>query len=95
MSWAVGSGTEGSGTGRWPGRCRDIETIDLDTAHKAVCTWLDEHEDGTLARMVDELKNLFPEGPEEMAVVLRDMMAAELRRRTQPGTASPVAGVPR
>jgi hypothetical protein len=72
-----------------------MEKIDLDAARKAVCAWLDEHNDGTPAQMADELKHRYPDHPEEMAVVLRGMMAAELRRRTQPGTAAPTAGVPR
>lgn len=72
-----------------------MEKIDLDTVRKAVCAWLDEHKDGTLAQMADELKHQYTDHPEEMAVVLRGMMAAELRRRTQPGTAAPGAGVPR
>lgn len=68
---------------------------DLDAARKAVCAWLDGHKDGTLAQMADELKHRYSDHPEEMAIVLRRMMAAELRRRTQPGTALPTAGVPR
>ena len=83
------------GDGRWLVRYRDMEKIDLDAARKAVCAWLDEHQDGTLAQMADELKHRYPEYPEEMAVVLRGMMAAELRRRTQPGTAAATAGVSR
>ena len=79
----------------WPVRYRDMEKIDLDAARKAVCAWLDEHKDGTLAQMADELEHRYPDYPEEMAVVLRGMMAAELRRRTQPGTAASTAGVPR
>jgi hypothetical protein len=71
-----------------------MEKIDLDAARRAVCAWLDEHKDGTLAQMADELTHCYPDYPDEMAVVLRGMMAAELRRRTQPGTAAPTAGVP-
>jgi hypothetical protein len=67
-----------------------MEKIDLDAARTAVCAWLDGHKDGTLA-----LKHRYPDHPEEMAIVLRGMMAAELRRRTQPGTAAPTGGVPR
>ena len=74
----------------WPVRCRDMGKIDLDVASKAVCVWLDEHQDGTLAQMADELKHRYPDYPERMAVVLRGMMAAELRRRTQADTASTV-----
>ncbi len=73
----------GSGTGRWLVRYRDMENIDLDAARKAVCAWLDEHTDGGLGQMADELKHRYPDYPEEMAIVLRGMMAAELRRRTQ------------
>ena len=65
-----------------------MEKIDLDAARKAVCAWLDEHQGGTLAQMVDELKHRHSDHPEDMAIVLRGMMAAELRRRTQPDTAS-------
>jgi hypothetical protein len=72
-----------------------MEKIDLDAARRAVCAWLDKHQDGTLAQMADELKHRYPDHPEEMAVVLRGMMAAEMRRRTQPGTAADTAGVPR
>jgi hypothetical protein len=53
-----------------------------------------QHQDGTLAQMADELKHRYPEHPEEMAVVLRGIMAAELRR-TQPDTAARAAGTPR
>ncbi len=81
--------------GRWQVSYRDMENVDLGAARKAVCAWLDEHQGGTLAQMVDELKHRYPNYPEEMAVVLRGMMAAELRRRTQPGTAAAIAGVPR
>lgn len=70
-----------------------MEKIDLDAARKAVCAWLDEHKDDTLAQMAEELKHRYPAYPEEMAVVLRGMMAAELRRRTQPGAASTAIGV--
>jgi hypothetical protein len=69
-------------------RYRDMEVIDLGAARKAVCTWLDEHHDGTLAQMADDLKSRYPAHPDEMAIVLRGMMAAELRRRTRPETRS-------
>ena len=78
----------GSGVGRWGMRYRDMEKIDLDAARKAVCAWLDEHQDGTLAQMAEDLKWRYPAYPDEMAVVLRGMMAAELRRRTRPGSVS-------
>lgn len=71
-----------------------MEKIDLDATRTAVCLWLDEHHDGTLAQMVNELEHRYPDCPEEMAVVLRGMMAAELRRRTQPSAAASTAGVP-
>jgi hypothetical protein len=54
----------------------------LAAIRKAVCVWLDEHQDGTLAQMVDELRHRYLDCPEEMVVVLRGIMAAELRRRT-------------
>jgi hypothetical protein len=69
-------------------RYLDMERIDLDAARKAVCAWLDEHQYGTLAEMTDELKWHYPAHPDEMAVVLRGMMAAELRRRTRPENVS-------
>lgn len=65
-------------------RYRELEAIDLDAARKAVRAWLDEHQDGTLAQMADDLKYRYPAHPDDMAVILRGMMAAELRRRTRP-----------
>jgi len=65
-------------------RYRELEAIDLDAARKAVCAWLDENRDGTLAQMAEDLKYRYPEHPDDMAVILRGMMTAELRRRTQP-----------
>jgi hypothetical protein len=69
-------------------RYRDLEAIDLDAARKAVCVWLDEHQDGTLGQMAEDLKRRYPAHPDEMAVILRGMMAAELRRRTRPESGS-------
>jgi hypothetical protein len=69
-------------------RYRDMGAIDLDAARKAVCAWLDEHQGGTLAQMAEDLKCRYPAHPDEMAVILRGMMAAELRRRTRPGIIS-------
>jgi hypothetical protein len=65
-----------------------MEAIDLDAARKAVCAWLDEHQDGTLAQMAEDLKCRYPAHPDEMAVILRGMMAAEQRRRTRPVSGS-------
>ena len=65
-----------------------MEAIDLGAARKAVCAWLDEHQGGTLAQMAEDLKYRFAVHPDEMAVILRGMMAAELRRRTWPQTGS-------
>ena len=65
-----------------------MEAIDLDAARKAVCAWLDEHQGGTLAQMAEDLKYYYPAYPDDMAVILRGMMAAELRRRTQSGSVS-------
>jgi len=76
-------------------RYRDREKLDLGAVRRAVCAWLDEHQAGILAEMADNLKRDYPDCPGEMAVVLRGLMAAELRCRTQPGVASPPAGVPR
>ena len=69
-------------------RYRDIEAIDLDAARKAVCAWLDEHQGGTLAQMAEDLKGRYPAHPREIAMILRGMMAAELRRRTRPESGS-------
>jgi hypothetical protein len=69
-------------------RYRDLEGIDRGAARTAVCAWLDEHQDGTLAQMAEDLKRRYPAHPDEMAVILRGMMAAELRRRTRPQTGS-------
>jgi hypothetical protein len=38
--------------------------------------------------MADDLKHRYPAHPDEMAIILRGMMAAELRRRTRPETCS-------
>jgi hypothetical protein len=65
-----------------------MERIDLGAARKAVCAWLDEHQGGTLAQMAEDLKWRYPAYPDEMAAVLRGMMAAELRRRTRPESGS-------
>lgn len=68
-----------------------MESIDLDAARKAVSAWLDEHQDGTLAQMAENLKYRCAHDSEEMAVVLRGIMSAELRRRTIPQAASIVS----
>ena len=59
-----------------------MESVDLDAARIAVREWLDRHSAGTLAQMAEDLKTSYPDYPDEMAIVLRGMMAAELRRRT-------------
>jgi hypothetical protein len=69
-------------------RYRDLESIDVGAARKAVCAWLDEHQGGTLAQMAEDLKCRCPAHSDEMAVILRSMMAAELRRRTRPKSGS-------
>jgi hypothetical protein len=90
----------GGGGGAVPGgarhtmRYRDVEAIALDAAREAVCAWLDEHQGGTLAQMAEDLKRRYPAHPDEMAVILRGMMAAELRRRTRPAS-GPTGGVSR
>jgi hypothetical protein len=61
-----------------------MERVDLAAARSLVSTWLDEHPSGSLAQMANELKENYPAFPDEMAIVLRGMMAAELRRRTSP-----------
>jgi hypothetical protein len=65
-------------------RYRDIEHVDLAAARQLVSAWLDEHSDGSLEQMASDLKGNYPHFPEDMAVVLRGYMAAELRRRTSP-----------
>jgi hypothetical protein len=75
-------------------RYREIEATDLGAARKAVCAWLDEHHGGTLAQMAEDLKCRYSAHPEEMAVILRGMMAAELRRRTRSDSVS-TGGAPR
>ena len=61
-----------------------MEVIDLGAARKAVCVWLDEHQGGALAQMAEDLRHRYPAHPDEMAVILRGIMAAELRRRIRP-----------
>lgn len=61
-----------------------MENVDLHTARQAVSAWLDEHPSGSLAQMANDLKGNYPDFPDEMAVVLRGMMTAELRRRVTP-----------
>jgi len=62
-----------------------MERVDQDAARRLVSAWLDEHTDGTLEQMADELKQNYPPAHQkDMAVVLRGMMGAELRRRTSP-----------
>ena len=78
MERAAGSGGDGGSPGGGAMRYRDMEAIDLVAARKAVCAWLDEHQDGTLAQMAEDLKCRYPAHPDEMAVILRGMM----RRRT-------------
>jgi hypothetical protein len=73
-------------------RYRDMEAIDLGAARRAVCAWLDAHQGGTLAQMAEDLRRRYPAHPDEMAVILRGMMAAELRRRIRPQS-SPTGGV--
>jgi hypothetical protein len=73
-------------------RYRDLEAVDLGAARKAICAWLDEHQGGTLAQMAEDLKRRYPAHPDEMAVILRGMMAAELPRRTRPETGSAGGG---
>lgn len=65
-----------------------MEAIDLGAARKAVCAWLDEHQGGTLAQMAEDLKRHYQAYPDGMAVILRGMMAAELRRRIRPESVS-------
>jgi hypothetical protein len=64
-------------------RYRDMERVNLAAARQLVTGWLDTHTDGSLEQMTSDLKGNYPH-PEDMAVVLRGMAAAELRRRTSP-----------
>jgi len=75
-------------SGRWTMRYRDMDAIDLAAARKAVCAWLDEHQGGALAQMAEDLECRYPAHPDEMAVILRGMMGAELRWRPRPGIIS-------
>ena len=59
--------------------------VDLDAVRRLVSDWLDEHTSGTLEQMTSDLKGNYGDHAEDMAVVMRGMMAAELRRRTSPG----------
>jgi len=61
-----------------------MERVDLAAARRLVRTWLDEHPSGSFTQMADQLKEHYPAFPDEMAIVLRGMMAAELRHRTSP-----------
>jgi hypothetical protein len=61
-----------------------MELVDLAAARRLVTEWLDEHTSGSLEQMARDLKGNYPDHPEDMAVVLRGMAAAELRRRTSP-----------
>jgi hypothetical protein len=76
-----------------------MEHVDLDAVGKLVREWLDTHDDGTLSQMTSDLQDHFPAADrEDMAVVMRGMMSAELRRRTSPPPGitpdPPVAGDP-
>jgi hypothetical protein len=62
-------------------RYREMEHVDLAAARRLVAGWLDEHTSGPLEQMASDLKGNYPH-PDEMAVVLRGMAVAELRRRT-------------
>jgi hypothetical protein len=61
-----------------------MDHVDMGAARRLVSDWLDEHHGGTLEQMAADLKGRFPDHEEDMAVVMRGMMAAELRRRTSP-----------
>jgi hypothetical protein len=76
-----------------------MERVDLAAARRLVADWLDEHTSGSLEQMASDIKGNYPH-PEDMAVVLRGMAAAELRRRTSPPPEIPpdptaAAGAPR
>jgi hypothetical protein len=58
-----------------------MERVDLAAARRLVNAWLDEHPDGSLGQMADDLKMHYPDHPDDMAVVLRGLMVAELRHR--------------
>jgi hypothetical protein len=76
--------------GGWPPmRYRDMDHVDLGGARRLVSDWLDTHTDGTLEQMASDLKSNYPDHPEDMAIVMRGMMSAELRRRTSPPSEIP------
>jgi hypothetical protein len=66
-----------------------MEHVDLSAARRLVSNWLDDNPGRPLAQMASDLKGHYPDHPEEMAVVMRGMMAAELRRRTSPAPEIP------
>jgi hypothetical protein len=66
-------------------RYREMDRVDLDAVGKLVRHWLDTNDGGTLSQMTADLQDQFPEADrKDMAVVMRGMAAAELRRRTSP-----------
>ena len=56
-------------------RYRDMGRIDLDAAREKVRAWMAAHPDGTPEQMAEDLKGGYPRFPEDMAVVLRGIMA--------------------
>jgi hypothetical protein len=70
-------------------RYREMEHVDLTAARQLVSDWLDTHTGGTLEQLASDLKGHYPDHPEDMAVVMRGMMSAELRRRTSPSPEIP------
>jgi hypothetical protein len=71
-------------------RYRDLARIDLDLAKEKVRQWMLAHPGGTPAQMAADLQGDYPQFPEDMAVVLRGLMAA---LRDHPEDLDPGAGM--
>jgi hypothetical protein len=65
-----------------------MERIDMDTARQKVAAWMTARPDGTPDQMTADLKGQYGEFAEDMAIVLRGIMArfqdhpGELRARS-------------
>jgi hypothetical protein len=79
-----------AGTGWRP--VRYSEVVDVGAVRAAVRVRLDQDRGSTLAEIADELRCQYPDRGGQMAVLLRGMMAAELRRRIWPESSWLAAG---
>jgi hypothetical protein len=52
-----------------------MDRIDLDAAREKVRIWMTAHPDGTPDQMTDDLKGEYHEFADDMAIVLRGLMA--------------------